>query len=187
MNAPHPALQAWLRELRLALAALPTDMREDILAETLSHLEDRLAQGHPAADALAALGPAAGYARGFLDNFELAHALSSRRLPSLVSAALQRVHRSLGVAVALIAVSLLALWTAATVVTALMHFIDPKHWGLWLGPHSLVLGVIDDGEPARELLGSLIYPLAVLTWAVAWQLGRQLLARALRRLPSAQP
>lgn len=184
MTALSPDLRPWLRELRLALAALPGDVRDDILAETQSHLEDRVAQGLSPAAALAALGPARDYALGFLDQYALAHALSSRALPSLVSVALQRAHRSLGVALGLIAVTLLGLLTAATALTAVMHFFDPRHWGFWLGPHALVLGVIDDHETATELLGPFIYPLAVVTWVFAWQLGRQILDRALRRLPS---
>jgi hypothetical protein len=62
-----------------------------------------------------------------------------------------------------IAVAGAALSLAAVAsLTAFMRVFDPIHWGLWVSPSSFMLGVIDNPNAAQELLGSRIYPIAML-------------------------
>lgn len=62
-----------------------------------------------------------------------------------------------------IAVAGAALSLAAAVsLTALMRVFDPIHWGFWVSPSGFMLGVIDNPNAAQEVLGSRIYPIAML-------------------------
>jgi hypothetical protein len=51
---------------------------------------------------------------------------------------------------------------AGVSLTALMRLFDPSHWGLWVSPRIFMIGVIDDPNAAQEVLGSRIYPIALL-------------------------
>jgi hypothetical protein len=76
-NSTATAQDVWLRRLEWALHALPTKDRDDIVRETCSHIEERIAQGVGEPQILASLGNADDYAQSFLDEFELSQALGS--------------------------------------------------------------------------------------------------------------
>lgn len=171
---------AWLRRLEWALHALPTKNREEIVRETCSHIEERLAQGVGEPQILASLGNADDYAQSFLDEFELAQALGSRKLTAMTKAAARWIHRSVAAAAAFTSVSLLGVFAVGVVLTAVMHFLDPAHWGLWVSSRMLLIGQVDDPSVARELLGAGIYPFAVASLIVCWAAGRTALLGSLR-------
>lgn len=62
------------------------------------------------------------------------------------------------------AISILA---AGIVLTALMRYFDPLHWGLWIAPEMLLLGRVADPGQAHEVLGDRIYTIAALVVLIA--------------------
>jgi hypothetical protein len=170
----------WLRRLDWALHALPTKDRDDIVRETRSHIEERINQNMAESQILASLGDADDYAQSFLDEFELSQALGSRKLPAMIGAAARWLHRSVAAAAAFTSVLLLGLFAAGVILTAVMHFLDPVHWGLWVSERMLLIGHVDDPSVARELLGAGIYPFAVGSLIVCWIAGRAALLGSLR-------
>lgn len=179
-NSTAAARDVWLRRLEWALHALPTKDRDDIVRETRSHIEERVAQGVSELQILASLGDADDYAQSFLDEFELSQALGSRNLPAMIGVAARWIHRSVTAAAAFTWVLLLGVFAAGVVLTAVMHFLDPAHWGLWVSSHMLLIGHVDDPSAARELLGPGIYPFAVGSLIVCWIAGRAALLGSLR-------
>lgn len=171
---------AWLRRLEWALHALPIKDREEIVRETRSHIEERIAQNVDEPQILASLGDADDYAQSFLDDFELSQALGSRKLPAMIGVAARWIHRSAAAAAAFTGVLLLGLFAAGVVLTAVMHFLDPTHWGLWVSNRMLLIGHVDDPSEARELLGAGIYPFAVGTLIAWWIAGQAALLGSLR-------
>jgi hypothetical protein len=177
--ADQRALHGYLRELRWALSTLPSADRDDIVAETESHLLDRVEGGMALASAIAALGPATRYARTFLDQQRAAEALGSGRLRDLVPLLAAGFARSLRSALALVVI--VALWSPALVLiaTAGVKVVHPEIAGLWRSPTFFFLGTIDDPSTGRELLGFWIFPLAATVTLLSWLVSRWLAARAL--------
>jgi len=170
----------WLRRLEWALHALPTKDRDEIVRETRSHIEERIAQGVGEPQILASLGDADDYAQSFLDEFELSQALGSRKLPAMIGVVALWVHRNVAAAAAFTSVLLLGLFAAGVLLTAVMRFLDPVHWGVWVSSRMLLIGHVDDPSVARELLGAGIYPFAVVSLIVCWVAGRAALLGSLR-------
>lgn len=171
----------WFRRLDAALHSLPPAHREDIVREVRSHVEDRVAQGIASSSVIAALGQPEDYALNFVDDFHLSESLGARSVPRMLRVATRLAHKSVMVACGLILVLVLVLMGSATIVTAAMHWFDPAHWGLWLSDRYLIMGQVASGEPARELLGAAIYPVAVgIGWA-CWSASRWILQHVLRR------
>lgn len=175
-------IDGWLRRLDWSLHRLTSNDRNEIARELRSHFQERIEQGLSEAQILASLGLPEDYARDFLEDFELSQALGSRTLPRMMAAAAQRIHRSLAAAAAFTSVLLLAVFAASVVLTAIMHFVDPAHWGLWISNRMFLIGQIDDPREARELLGVGIYPVAAICVTACLSLGRLSLLAALRRI-----
>lgn len=172
----------WLRRLRWSLAALPERDRDDIVAETRAHLEERVASGEPPERALAAFGSPEAYARQFVDEMEVAGALGDPRSGTLLAVVARRVHRSLLAVAALVVVVLLGAAAFLLVSVAMMKVVDPTRAGLWRSGQGMFLGIIDDPARGEELLGLSLYPLAGLGLLAIWAVGRMVLLGALRAL-----
>ena len=174
------AVAAWLRRLSWALGSLPARDREDIVAETVAHLEEAAESGRPLQDCLAGFGEADAYARRFLD--ELARALGGQKTSDLVGAVVARAHRSLVAALAGGVLLLLGMAVLTALTLAVMEIQDPAHTGLWLGPHVRFIGQIDDPAGAVDLLGGWLLPAAAAVIGLAWVVGRLVLLAAVRSL-----
>jgi uncharacterized membrane protein len=175
-------LAEYARKLRWALSALPEADRDGIVAEMRSHVLDRVEAGAKIEEALAALGPPEEYARAFRESYAVATALSSRRLPQLLSALLHNAARSIAVAVS--GVVIFIAWAAAAIVVYLtiLKISDPAHVGLWRGEGFFFIGIIDDPTTGQELLGPWLPAIALLFILAAWGLTHLLAVWALRRL-----
>lgn len=175
-------LSAYARKLRWSLSTLPEADREDIVSEMRSHVLDRIDAGVSIDDIFHGFGSPEQYARSFHDDFELSRALGSRSLVRMMRVLAYRVSRSAAAFFALLAMGCLGLFGAGVTVTALMRFIDPVHWGLWLSSHSLVFGYAGSPGGSRELLGAWIYPFAVLCLIGCWMVGQATLLWALKKI-----
>jgi len=178
----HPDLKVYLRRLRWALAALPERDRDDVVEETRLHVLERVESGRSLEQALAALGPAPTYARGFLDEMELSEVLASQGSGAMLRAVARRAQRSLVAAAALAAVLALGASAVLTLSVAVFEIGDPVHTGLWVSDDQTFIGVIDDPSSARDLLGGWIFVLAAVNALLAWWLGRLVLLRAIRAI-----
>jgi uncharacterized membrane protein len=176
-------LKAYLRRLGWSLASLPERDRDDIVEETRVHVLERIEQGRPAGEILAALGPPESYARGFIDEMEISGALASQRPGQSLALLLRRAHRSAVAAAAVLATTVLAVIALMGVAALVAKPFDPEHVGLWTSPHgAFFVGAPGPGFDGHEHLGNWIYPAAVLDLAVTWFLGRRIVLWAVRRL-----
>jgi len=176
-----PRLQRYLRELRWALASLPEADRNDIVAEAESHLLDRMERGDDLEDAIAALGAATSYAQPFVESHRATAALMTGNVTDLLPALAERILRSFGATVGLLAIA--ALWAPSIVLlgTASVKVFHPEIAGFWVSDRVCFLGTIDDPSSAREMLGMWIFPMAFLSVPLSWWLTRIVAAMTLRR------
>jgi len=182
MTGEDRDLETWLRRLRWGLAALPESERDDIVRETRAHIEESMANGRTAREAIGAFGPAEDYARAFIEERELVAAVGSEAPGSMFAVVLKRAHKSLVAASAFLLVAFIAMGALVVVAVAVIKIDDPAHAGLWIGPRQFFLGVIDDPSSAHELLGNAIYLLPPLAIVAAWYAGRSVLLWSIRRM-----
>jgi HAAS domain-containing protein len=180
-----PTFSAYIRHLRWSLASLPADDRDDIIAETRSHLQERLERGVRIEEAIGDLGAPEDFARAFITERALLSALGSRDSMGLFAALGQRSVRNLRT-ISATAGCILA-WALALVVCAVAaaKVFDPSHVGMWIGRGQFFLGVIDDPSRGSEVLGPWIFPVAFLVFFLARLVSRGLSVWALRPLASA--
>ncbi len=181
------AMDAWLRRLKWALSTVPSPEREDIVAETAMHFDERIAHGKSPKDVIASFGAPEIYARSFLDEMELSRALGSQSAAAMFSVVTRRVHRSLAAACAFLTLTVVAAVDVIVGVTAFWKVWDPAHTGLWSGPNIFFLGVIADPKAAHDILGKWVYLLALLVLALSWLLCRFVLLWSLNRVAYNSP
>ncbi len=175
-------IQSWLRRLKWALYTMPSPEREDIVAETRTHIEDRIAKGQSAEEAIGAFGSPDIYARRFLDEIEVSSALGSQRTGALFSIVLHRAHRSIFAAISFVALGSLILASLIAVTLVFLKLTDPVHTGLWRGKGIFFIGVIRDPGSAHDMLGNWLIPTATLVLVLSWLLARFVLLWSVRNL-----
>lgn len=185
-EAEHPKLSEYARKLRWALSALPEADRDGIVAEMRSHVLDRVDAGASMEQALGALGAPEQYARAFRDSYTVTTAISSRRLPQIVSAVLHNVARSAAAAIAALVIFIAWAIAAVSVYLAILKISDPEHVGLWRGENFSFIGIIDDPSTGQELLGPWLPAIALLFILIAWGLTHVLGVWALKRLKTSR-
>jgi hypothetical protein len=176
------AVADWLRRLKWALTRMPSPEREDIVAETRGHLEERIAAGASPAQALAAFGPPEAYAHRFLDEMDVSAALGSRRLGDGLGVVVRRLNRSLVAVLAFLVVLFVGGIALGLVVAGAWKLFDPAHVGVWIEGRSFWIGDIDDPAAGRELVGLWLYPMTVAGVAAAWVVCRTVLLWAVRAI-----
>lgn len=184
MSAPteHRELNAWLRQLRWSLAALPEEDRREIVAELESHLHDRIDAGMSVPHALASLGSPSDCARPYVEQYGAARALGSGKVLELLPLVGRRSARDLAAIATLVLCGLLWVLPLALAATSVMKLVSPKVAGLWRANGNYMLGVIDDPARGTELLGPWLFPLAIVAVLLAVMASRWLLLRVARRL-----
>ncbi len=150
-------INTWLGYLEQVLAPLPAVEREDIVVEARAHLEERVAAGLSATSALAGFGKAEQYARAFLDEHALAHALDSRRALTMAKTLFRVAGQSLIATLGLIGFLVFGATTLAAVACILVKIARPELVGLWIGPDVFALGIATTRPAAPEMLGNWIY------------------------------
>lgn len=173
---------SWTRRLEWALNAIPAKDRDEITREAHSHIEGRLEQGSAIADILASLGTPEEYAYGFFEEFELSEALGRRTTTGMLRVAVRRINHSATTALVIILIFCISILGVSFLLTSFMHFIDPLHWGVWYSTHMFLIGFVDDPKDARQLLGTSIYPIAMLCSYCCWNIVQIILVRVLRSM-----
>lgn len=165
MTLNDPRIAAYLRRLGWALSPLPSDDREAILAETEAHLLERLAQGDVALTAaLQAFGPADEYARAFIEEYRLVGAISAPTPMPMLREALSLAGRSVVGFLGALFFLMLYLLELTLLLVAVVKPILPQQTGLFVGPDTFALAVLDEASAAAaaELLGYWLIPLALI-------------------------
>lgn len=182
MTTPSPKIIVYLSKLKRALKALPTSERKDILAETRSHLLERLEQGEPALDAaFEAMGLPETYARAFLEDFK-ADAPVRKSGPVMFWQTLLTVRSGLLGIIASGVFFGLFYQTLAIAAMAPIDLIKPEIVGLWMGKHDNGLPYLFFGispyfaeQGAHEVLGYWVIPIALLIAAALYKVTTRLL------------
>lgn len=169
-------LDHWLRRLGWALGSLPAGERDDIVRETRSHIEDRIAAGAPVDRVLSDFGPAERHARQFVDEMQAYEALGSQGGVKLAWFVANRAHRSLAAAATLLLLLLLIVAAIITLGLVGLEVYDPARTGVWVGPGTGFVGLIADPSLGREVLGPWLFPAAALVLTVIFVTGRLLLS-----------
>ena len=197
-------ITAWLKHLRRALVSLPSDDSREILAEAKEHISERVAMGVPPEDILSDFGNAETYAQGFVDEYLLNRACSSRRTLPMLRTVIRFARRSavagLGLICAMIS-GFFGLWSLVCIVLKIAH---PDLVGLWLdlplsaqhryvhsqrdfiplsfGHDHIVFGFQNPHPSFPKYLGPWIYPCMVAIALVSYAALRASLLLSVRRI-----
>ena len=106
-NISSNEVEDFLRRFRRGLAALPADIREDLVDEVRSHIQDRLAQGK--LDLASVFGSPEAYASQFLIEDAIQTAVTRAKPWQLVSVLLSKARSS-----ALVIFAVILLWSTST-------------------------------------------------------------------------
>lgn len=180
-TALSPEIETFLRGLRMGLAALRPEDRDDVIAEVRSHLEERQAQGRP--HPLDGFGDPADYAAQFLAERTLTSALAHGTSFALGRALLTGGVRALTAAATAVVLSV-QLAALALVLAGIMKPFVPSHIGLFLdasGGVQLLGFSSQDLARYHEVLGGWAVPLFIATGGLLMWLGNQALRALARR------
>ena len=182
---PLPAdIVQWLSTLRGALSLLPDSDRDDIVNEAGGHLQDRIAAGLTAEQALHGFGPAKAYAQNFVDHYALDTALNSRKVTVMVKTLIGFTGRSLIAFFGLMGAFIFGSIALASAVSIVLKTIRPDMVGLWVNTatQEYVLGTTNDHFASHEIAGNWVYLIFVALIVVGGFLGRASLLAAIKSI-----
>jgi hypothetical protein len=126
------AINSWLNNLERALHCLPADDSLDILAETKDHIDERVGMGISPVEVLAGFGSAEAYAQGFVDEYLLTRARSSRRTVPMLRTVIRFAGRSMVAGIGLICATISGFFGLWSLVCIAVKIFRPDLVGLWL-------------------------------------------------------
>lgn len=157
--------QEYLQALRSHLKSLPAEVREEILLEISSHIQDALSQPGASLNAiLARLGPPERVAAAYRDNLLLRRARRSFSPVVLARAVARLATKGIFGFVVFLCSTVGYCIGGGFVLVALLKPIFPNHTGMWIGgAQGFTMGVqfFPPGPPAHEVLGTTIIPLCL--------------------------
>lgn len=186
MNINKPSqieVDDFLRRFRRGLTTLPADIREDLVGEVRSHIEERLAQGK--LDLAGAFGSPEEYASRFVTEGALRTAVARGTPLQLIAVLLGKVR---GTAVVVFVVLPLAVVEIIALALAAIGFLKPfssSHIGLFLKANGSLglLGWGSDTSSMHEVLGYTAMPIFIFSGLLLfWICNRLLLGVARREL-----
>jgi uncharacterized membrane protein len=163
------------------LAALPPDIREDLVGELRSHFEERLAEGK--LDLPGAFGSAEDYASRFVDAQALRAAATRDNPLRLVAALLGRVRATAFVVFVVLPLAVLEIIGLALVAIGFCKPFSSGHIGLFLEADGRfgAIGWVSDPGSMREMLGYAVMPVFIFSGLLLFWLCNRLLLRVARR------
>ncbi len=182
MNKSSPTeVENFLRCFRRGLAALPPDIREDLVGELRSHFEERLAEGK--LDLPGAFGSAEDYASRFVDAQALRAAATRDNPLKLIAALLGRVRATAFVVFVVLPLAVLEIIGLALAAIGFCKPFSSGHIGLFLEADGRfgALGWVSDPGSMREMLGYAVMPVFIFSGLLLFWLCNRLLLRVARR------
>ena len=178
--------EEFLRQLRLGLATLPQEERDDIIAEVRSHLRDRHAKGK--SPLLAGFEDAQTYASRFVSEMALRGALARGTSVELGKALLTGAATGIAMLLTVVPLVIVQLLGGALVIAGALKPFMPSRVGLFVDMEGkfVALGACGgDVGILRELLGFWAMPLFIIGGiCFLWLGNRALRFLANRRLIS---
>jgi len=174
-------VENFLRCFRRGLAALPPDIREDLVGELRSHFEERLAEGK--LDLPGAFGSAEDYASRFVDAQALRAAATRDNPLKLIAALLGRVRATAFVVFIVLPLAVLEIIGLALVAIGFCKPFSSGHIGLFLEADGRfgALGWVSDPGSMREMLSYAVMPIFIFSGLLLFWLCNRLLLRVARR------
>lgn len=177
----HDETADFLRRFRRALAALPADIREDLVEELRSHMDERATQGR--LDLNRDFGSPEDYASRFITEQTLSAAVDEGRPWRLLAVLLGGV-RTTAVTVLIVLPLAVAQFSAVVLMlTGLLKPISSDHIGVFFRSDGAFggMGWVSDSASMHESLGYAAMPLFILAGLLLFFISNKLLLKAARR------
>lgn len=184
----HDTVETWLKDFTRAIAALPEDQRRDIVSEVRGHLQDRLEAGLTPDQALHGFGAPDLYARPFIEQHVVSHALQSRGTIAMIKAVLALAGRGLAAMLSLLIVSLCTLLGLAIAVLFLIDLFGSNgrigEWAYAASGTTFSFWINDKPHPGAHIfhLGLWSVPIVLGVLALLWMTARFSLRLTLKAL-----
>jgi hypothetical protein len=186
-NPSSKEVDDFLRRFRRGLASLPADIREDLVSEMRSHIEERSSQGKLD---LASFGPPEEYASRFVNESVLRTAVARARPWQLVSVLVGRARATALVVFVVIPLAVIEIMALVLAAAGICKPFDPGHIGLFLRADGSFggLGWFSNPGSMHEVLGYAAMPVFIFVGLLLfWGSHRLLLSVARSELVRAQP
>ncbi|WBO21481.1 DUF1700 domain-containing protein [Sphingomonas abietis] len=179
-------IDAYVRKLLWALQSIGLEDRLAISSEIHSHLTDCNMSGiDTLTAAIARLGPPHRLARRYVEEYELAGAVSRAGPAQLLLNMIHRASRSLTALGAAFATLILYLFAAAFGVIAVAKPIVPNNVGAWHSADGWEAGLVaSPPADSSDVLGLWIIPIAVALALATYLIGTRLLRTVAGKLLS---
>jgi len=179
-DAPQDQIEAFLKRVRRGLASLPPDIREDMIAELRSHLQERAEQGN--LNIAGEFGSPDAYADRLRSEHNLTGALSQGTPVSLVVALMSTARTAVLTLFVILPLATLEIIALGLVVMGVAKPFSGNHIGIFQGPggHG-ALGWVDDVGSMHEVTGYAGIPAFIFGGLVLFWIGYRLLARVAQR------
>ncbi len=173
-------VEDFLRRFRRGLAALPADIREDLVNEVQSHFEERQAQEKLD---LASFGSPEEYASSFVNTEALRTAVTRDNPLQLIAVLLGRARATALVVFVVLPLAVLQVIGLALAVTGFCKPFSSGHIGLFLEGDGRfgALGWVKDLGSMHEVLGYAAMPLFIFSGLLLFWASYRLLLRVARR------
>jgi uncharacterized membrane protein len=180
-NSSQFEVESFLRRFRRGLAALPPDIREDLVGELRSHFEERLSAGR--LDIPGSFGSPEVYASRFVDAQALRVATTQSNPLNLVAVLLGRVKTTAIVLFIVLPLAVLEIVGFALVLIGFFKPFSPGHIGLFLDADGRFggLGWISVPGSMREVLGYSGMPVFIFGGLFLFWFCHRLLIKVARR------
>jgi uncharacterized membrane protein len=179
-NSSPKEVEDFLRRFRRGLASLPADIREDLVSEVRSHIEERLSQGK--LDLETAFGSPEEYASRFVNENVLRTAVARARPWQLVGVLLGRARATALVIFVVIPLAVIVIMALVLAAAGICKPFDPGHIGLFLQADGSFggLGWISNPGSMHEVLGYAAMPVFIFVGLLLFWGSHRLLLRVAR-------
>jgi hypothetical protein len=179
-DAPRDEIDNFLRRVKSGLADLPSDIREDLVAELRSHLEERAEQGK--LNLAGEFGSPEDYATRLMAEHNLAHAVNKGTPVSLIVTLLNTVRATALTVFVILPLAMIEIIALGLVVMGIAKPFYPDHIGLFRGADGHgALGWVSDAGSMHEVTGYAGIPAFIFGGLVLFWIGNRLLLRIARR------
>jgi len=179
--ASRTEIDDFLRRFRRALAGVPADIREDLVDELRSHIDDRFAQGR--LDLKASFGSPEDYASRFVTEGALQAAVSRGSPFHILAVLLGKVRVTAITVFVVLPLGMLEIVACALMLDGLMKPIGGNHVGLFLLSNGRfgALGWVKDARSMHEVLGYAAMPIFIFCGLLLFWAAHKLLLSVARR------
>ena len=180
-DSSRTKLEDFLRRFRRSLAALPADIREDLVSELRSPCEERLAEGK--LDLSSAFGSPEDYASRFVEAEALRAAATRGNPLKLIGALLGAVRTTSFIVFVILPLAVVELIGVSLVAIGLCKPFSSDHIGLFLDADRRfgALGWVSDPGAMREALGYAVMPAFIFSGLLLFWGCNRLLQRVAHR------